>query len=486
MNCNRMKLLSVTCASAIGLLAGAVLGAKAPELKIDDSPLRADVKARTSLAGVIKEANQSVVQIYTTTKVTVRQNPMMQDPLFRRFFGVPEGEDWDEELERQNQGLGSGVIVSTDGYVLTNNHVVDGADEIEVKVNGKSYEAEVVGGDDKTDIATLKIKSNESFPAITIGDSDTLEVGDLVLAIGNPFGVGQSVTSGIVSGTGRDRMGMTWYEDFIQTDAPINPGNSGGALVDAQGRLVGINTAIYSRSGGNNGIGFAIPINMGLSVLESLVEHGKVVRGYLGVALQPITDDIAELLGIEETSGALIVDVTPDTPAAKAGFQEEDVVVEYEGKPIEDSSDLSFAVGQTAPDTKVTFGVIRDKKRIDISVKLAALDDDRIAQLTRGIRSPSRVGPSDVVNGALVANLSEQTRNQFRIPEEVEGVVIVNVTGGSAARADLVPGAVIVKVNQTPIETVEDLERAIERARGDQYLLRVWANGSYQYRAVDK
>ena len=450
---------------------------EAPNLEVDDTPLRADIKARTSLAPVIAKANESVVQIYTTTTVEQSLSPFLQDPTLRRFFGVPDMEM--EPSEQRRSGLGSGVVISSNGYILTNNHVVDGADEIEVQLGNRTFEASIVGGDEKSDVAVLKIETDETLPAIVIGNSDTLEVGDMVLAIGNPFGVGQSVTSGIVSATGRDDLRISDYENFIQTDAAINPGNSGGALVDAQGRLVGINTAIFSRTGGNIGIGFAIPVNLARNVMDSVIEYGRVVRGYLGVSLQNLDEDMASIFGLDEPRGALITQVQEGTAADEAGLQSEDIVVAYEGRPIEDLEQLRLAVSQTLPNTQVTLDVFRDGNEKEITATLGELDEEQIAM--SGFGGIPRREPDVGLEGVRLRDLDAETRSAIRAPRQLSGVLITEVRGRAAMDAGLREGDVIVAVNQTRVDSIKSLERTLERNEGDRILLRLWNQGSFRY-----
>jgi serine protease Do len=328
-------------------------------LVVDDKPISRDGKAGLSFAPLVKKVAPSVVKVFTTVNARSRMQsdlPGFDLRQFRPFFGergpVPSFKT------PPQHGVGSGVIVTEDGYLLTNNHVVDGADEVKVALpDGREFTAKVVGKDPKSDVAVVKIDA-KGLPFLQMADSDQIEVGDLVLAIGNPFGIGQTVTSGIVSATGRATLGLD-YEDFIQTDAAINPGNSGGALVDTEGRLIGINTAILSRSGGNQGIGFAIPTNLAREVMESLVKDGKVTRGYLGVAIQDVTPALAKEFKLKETGGALIADVVPNGPADKAGLQSGDVVMEFDGK-VRDSRHLKLQVACTKPGESVPVKVLRE------------------------------------------------------------------------------------------------------------------------------
>ncbi len=455
-----------------------------PRLKEDTTPIVREGVNAASFAPVVKRVAPSVVNIYTTK--TIRQNapvPLLMDPFFRQFFGGPFQ---NIPKERRERALGSGVIVSSDGYILTNNHVVENADEIKVSLADDKtiYDAEVIGTDPQTDIAVIKIDA-KNLPAITLADSDQVEVGDVVLAIGNPFGVGQTVTSGIVSAKGRGGMGIVDYEDFIQTDASINPGNSGGALVDVKGRLVGINTAILSRTGGNNGVGFAVPVNLARYIMERLITDGEVTRGYLGVYIQAVTPELAKEFDLKEDTGALVSQVTPDSPADEAGFKEGDVIVEMDGKPVKDSRHLRLMVAQTRPGTKVTFKIIRDGKSRTLTAKLDKLDEAGLAKAgERGLRRWS--GKSDLLDGVEVADLTTRLRQQFDIPRNLrEGALVVNVEPGSAAAAaGLRPGDVILSINRRPVADADEAIRLSNEAKGNRMLLRVWSQGGVHYLVI--
>jgi serine protease Do len=385
--------------------------------------------------------------------------------------------------ERREQSLGSGVIVTEDGYILTNNHVVDGADEIKVALADEKtvLNAKVVGKDPQTDIAVLKVE-NGKLPAITLGDSDKVEVGDLVLAIGNPFGVGQTVTAGIVSAKGRGGMGIVDYEDFIQTDASINPGNSGGALVDAEGRLVGINTAILSRSGGNQGVGFAVPINLARYVMDRLIVDGKVTRGYLGVLIQPVTDALAKEFKLKDAQGALVGEVTAKSPAAEAGLKEGDVIIEFNGKKVTDSRHLRLMVAQTAPGSKVTLKIVRDGKEQTLSAKLGELPTEGLAR-TGGWNLPGRRG--DALRGVDLGNPDARTRRQFELPLDVQGAVVLSVAPDSPAAGVLQPGDVIVEINRQRVTNADEAFEAAQKARGQRLLLRVWRDGGMRFVVIE-
>ncbi|RME68203.1 MAG: DegQ family serine endoprotease [Verrucomicrobia bacterium] len=478
-------LIALATVLALLFLAPPACAKSLPELKIDESPL-ADDPGIPSLAPIVAKASPSVVNIYTAKTVRERPaySPFFDDPFFREFFGIP----YDRvPRERREQALGSGVIVSADGYILTNNHVVDGADEIRIVLpeTNENFDAEIVGTDPKTDIAVLKVDADKPLPAITIANSDTLRVGDYVIAIGNPLGVGQTVTSGIVSALGRGGIGLVDYEDFIQTDASINPGNSGGALVDMKGRLVGINTAILSRSGGSQGIGFAVPSNLARSVMESIIEYGEVRRGYLGVLIQPVTPELAEEFGLEENHGALIGDVTPGSPADKAGLEPGDVVLAFNGQKVHDSRQLQILVAQSRPGTTAELTIIRDGREKTIEVELGELDGGGLARADgrSGLRRDSGRDPLD---GITVDDLDYRTRRQFGIPRQVTGALVVDVDPNSpAAAAGLRPGDVIVEINRQPVEDADHAVRLSERIEGSRVLLRVWSNGMSRYLVID-
>ena len=324
--------------------------------------------------GSYREAAQkalpSVVHIFTSQKITMPRHPLIDDPLFRHFFG-----DAPESDGQTKSGLGSGVIVSANGYILTNFHVVDGADQIEVALNdGRSLKARLVGGDPETDLAVLQLAADKStelkLPAITLGQMDSLTVGDVVLAIGNPFGVGQTVTMGIVSALGRSHLGINTFENFIQTDAAINPGNSGGGLIDSRGNLVGINTAIYSRSGGSLGIGFAIPVSTAKSVMEQIIATGTVTRGWIGVEAQEITQELAESFGLPEPSGALIAGVQRGSPADAGGIRPGDILLQIDGKPVKDPQVMLDLIARQKPGETVSFKLRRQKGLLDTTIRI--------------------------------------------------------------------------------------------------------------------
>jgi serine protease Do len=452
-------------------------------LKVDDSPLRPEVKAATSFAPVIKKVAPSVVNIYSTMTVHERAIPFFNDPMWRRFFGDELG-DQNHPRTHREQGLGSGVIITPDGYILTANHVVEGADKVKVALASgeKEFDAKVVGTDPATDTAVLKVEAKD-LPAVTIADSDKLEVGEVVLAVGNPFAVGQTVTMGIVSGLARGGFGINNYENFIQTDAAINPGNSGGALVDAEGRLVGINTAIFSHSGGNQGVGFAVPLNMARYVLDRLIKEGKVTRGYLGLALQPeVTPELAKQFGLPNMEGALVTSVQADSPAAKAGAKDGDFVIDFNGQKVTDMRHLRLLVSQTAPGSKVTLKILREGKEKTLSLTLGTMPEEFMAQGNRS--QPSQRGHSemDALDGVEVADLSEldaRARRQNDIPKDIQGALVTRVQPDSnSADAGLKVGDIIVAINREAVHSATEAVNLSEKAKSDQILLRIWRGNS--------
>ncbi|NBA97123.1 Do family serine endopeptidase AlgW [Pseudomonas sp. R5(2019)] len=318
-----------------------------------------------SYAEAVGTAAPAVANLYTTKVVNRSSHPLFEDPQFRRFFGdnLPKQRRWESSL-------GSAVIMSPEGYLLTNNHVTAGADQIVVALkDGRETLARVIGSDPETDLAVLKIDL-KNLPSITIGRSDNIRIGDVALAIGNPFGVGQTVTMGIISATGRNQLGLNTYEDFIQTDAAINPGNSGGALVDARGNLTGINTAIFSKSGGSQGIGFAIPIKLALNVMKAIIEHGQVIRGWLGIEVQPLTQELAESFGLQGRPGIVVAGIFRDGPAQKAGLQLGDVILSINGEPAGDGRRSMNQVAQTKPNDKVSLEIMRNGKEMKLTAEI--------------------------------------------------------------------------------------------------------------------
>jgi serine protease Do len=456
-------------------------------LKRDDSSVNRGAVESASFAGVVKRVAPSIV------KVTVQLSPHnasmdsqsgfplpgWNGPDLRQFFGnrIPS------VPETPEGGLGSGVIISSDGYIVTNNHVVDGAKEVMVTLSdGRELQARVVGRDPQTDVAVIKVQAKD-LPAVTFAPSHDVEVGDRVLAIGNPFGIGETVTTGIVSATGR-RAGLGLkYEDFIQTDAAINPGNSGGALVDVEGRLVGINTAILSRSGGFQGVGLAVPSDLVGNVAQALVTSGKVVRGYIGIGIQDLTPGLADSFGLKAQGGALVSDVQPDSPGAKAGLRSGDVITAVDGQPVTSASRLSLAVGETPPGSRLTLDVLRDGATQKISVTTVTKPSgDR-----QGGDELSSSGDQGVLNGVAVGDIDANARRELDLPDRLSGAVITGVDPASAsARAGLREGDVILEINRQPVTSAKSAVDLSASAQGKKTLVKLWSHGSIVYVVVDE
>lgn len=454
-------------------------------------------------APVVEKVSPSIVSIISSRSTQMTSGSIQGSPFGDLFDDPRLAPFFQDRGNRRNlqpspapaprpraYGQGSGVVLTEDGYVLTNNHVIDGADEVEVAFDdsGRKYPAEIVGRDPQTDLAVLKIESDDKFPAVTIGDSGLLKPGDTVLAIGNPFGLSKTVTSGIVSAIGRTNLNITdgGYENFIQTDASINPGNSGGALIDNRGNVVGINTAIFSRSGGNVGIGFAIPVNMAVDIADRLISDGSVERAYLGVMLGPLTTELAAALGVEQ-SGVLVNDVMPDTPAAKAGIENGDVITHFNGKAVNDVSKLRFSVGASRPGDSGEFTVIRDGKEKVINAELGRLPNQEVAHAGDKPLKEKRSTESKFLDGVKIAPLSDSVRSTLGVPESVsDGVVVTEVDPVSeAAEAGLRVGDVITEVARTSVGSVDDAIGAAKKSKGGALLLRVTsADGGSHYLAI--
>jgi serine protease Do len=491
---NRLPNLALGGALIMAGTAFAVLPKSAPKtdpqtipvsVVLDERPVTRDGMGRASFAPVIKRVSPGVVKVFTTVKAqkTGFSGSGDMNDLLRRFFGdqfqgrMPRG---NSAIPRQ-EGVGSGVIATKDGYILTNNHVVDGADEVKVALqDGREFTAKIIGRDPKSDVAVIKIDATD-LPAIPMADSDKVEVGDVVLAIGNPFGIGQTVTTGIVSAKGRGNMGLD-YEDFIQTDAAINPGNSGGALVDADGRLIGINTAILSHSGGNQGIGFAIPVNLARDEMQSLIKDGHVTRGYLGVMIQDLTPALAKEFKLKDATGALIGDVTPKGPADKAGLKSGDLLVEFNGKKVTDSRHLKLEVARTQPGETVPVKILRDGAAKTLEVTVKTLPG------TETVAKTDKTGDdTGTLNGVGVTDLDDQAREQLKAPETVKGAVVSEVKPDSAAaEAGLKPGDIIQEINRKPVTSAHDAVRMTEQASDKTTLLRVWREGGSRFVVVDE
>lgn len=417
-----------------------------------------------SFHDAIKDAKNSVVNISTKKRIKMPKfsdSPFFNDPFFKQFFG-PMFRDMLPK-DRVQRSLGSGVIISKDGYIVTNNHVIKNADEITVTLpnSEKEYKAKVIGKDPLTDLAVIKIDAKELKP-IKIADSSQLKIGDIVFAIGNPFGIGETVTQGIVSALNRNNMGINTYENFIQTDAAINPGNSGGALVDSRGALVGINSAIITRSGGNNGIGFAIPANMMKEVVKKLVEKGKIERGYLGVVIGDLKGDLKEVY--KHKYGAIIIDVAKDSAAKKAGLKRGDLILEVDGKKVDDANTLKSIIGSKNPGEVVRIKYERDKRVYTTNVKLKQrpTDDD--------------LASSDELLGFSLKELDEKSRRMYNIPKDIDGLLVVDIKPDSKAqKAGFKIGDVIEAIENIEIKNLDDFKKAIKKYKGPK---RVYVNRS--------
>ncbi len=439
----------------------------------------AEVFEDESLPDVIERVVPAVVNISSKRIVKTNPSPYMSDPAFRQFFeryfrgynNIPQ--------ERVQRNLGSGVIVKSEGYILTSNHLVSEAEEIEVILPDKrKFDAEIVGTDPRSDIAVIKIKG-ENLPAIVIGDSDALRLGETVIAIGYPFGIGQTVTKGIVSALGRS-LKLVDYEDFIQTDAAINPGNSGGALINSMGELVGINTAMVSRSGGSQGIGFAIPLDLATSVMNSIIDKGYVVRGYIGVYPQDITPEMARVFDLKGTNGALIAEVAKGTPAEKAGLERGDVILLFGGKEIKDSNELHSIAATALPGTKVSVEIIRDKKKKNIEIEVGERPN------SRNIEEGRDENKFPLFLGVGLKTLDDYYRRGFDIPDDIKGVVVTDINQTSPViEMGLKKGDVIVEINRKEIEDIADFREILEEVERTTIVTAIYRKGRYSYIEIE-
>ncbi len=433
--------------------------------------------------GVAKAITPAVVNITPAQGTQTKGRRELRDQM-EEFFGFPFGPNRPrmprEPREHRGGGMGSGVIVSTDGYIVTNNHVVDGATEVTVTLPDKrEFTGKIVGTDPKTDLALVKIDGT-SLPSANWGDAGSLQVGEYVLAVGNPFGLNSTVTLGIVSALGRGRMGITQYEDFIQTDAAINPGNSGGALVNANGELVGINTAIYSQSGGNQGVGFAVPSSMAKPVVESLIKNGKVVRGYLGIGIQDVTPDLAKAFELARSKGVLVSDLVEGGPADQAGLKQGDVITDFNGQPVDDPADLQRKVARSTVGATAPLQIVRNGKPVTLTVTVGEqADPTNVAKADRG-------GDGSVLAGVDVQTLDRETAKELGLKSAAQGVVVTNVEADSRAeRAGLQRGDVIREINRQPVRSVKDYEQIGSSLKKDQNaLLLIERRGNALFLAV--
>jgi serine protease Do len=432
----------------------------------------ANSAAPPDFAALAEKLSPTVVNVYTTQTVEVSSSPHqfffpdeMEIPEpFKRFFGIPDMPEQAPKREMKRTSLGSGVIFTADGYIITNNHVVENADEINVTLDTyEEYEATIVGRDPKSDVALLKIEPKTDLPFVTFGDSDTLRVGEWVLAIGNPFGLQKTVTAGIVSAKGRS-INNESYGNFIQTDASINPGNSGGPLFNLNGEMVGVNTAIFSRTGGNIGIGFAIPINMAKNVLAQLKEHGKVTRGWLGVMIQQVTPDLADNFGLDRPIGALVGQVVPDSPADKAGLNAGDVIIEYNGKEVSQMSMLPAMVANTSVGEKANIVLIRDGQKQNITVEIGKLED------VDSVLADTETGTSKKI-GMTVQEITPKLAESLGI-EEIQGLIVSDIiTGSVAAEAGILRGDIILEINREKVESIAQYKNVLQATQEKKSIL---------------
>lgn len=414
------------------------------------------IEIQLSYAPVVKQAAPAVVNIYTKRVVKTRSySPFANDPFFQRFFGNRLGGAPRERIQRS---LGSGVIVQEDGVIVTNHHVVEGADEITVALSDRrEFEAEIILNDEKADLAILRIKTGgEKLPTLKFSDSDTVEVGDLVLAIGNPFGVGQTVTSGIVSALARTQVSGQDYQFFIQTDAAVNPGNSGGALIGMNGELIGINTAIFSRSGGSNGIGFAIPANMVQHVVSSALMGGGLVRPWFGGGGQAVTSDIAESLGFDRPGGVLVDDIYPDGPADKAGLEQGDVILSIDGKPVSSPQALRYYTGLKKIGGTIPVVILRGEKRRTLIIPLEAAPEDPLRNITT-------LGKGSLFNGMKLANLSPAYSEEIGANIYERGVIVLEVPRSVMRQTSIRRGDIFKAVNGDKVITIKDIQQALNQ-----------------------
>ncbi len=444
--------------------------------------LRETGKAFRSVA---KQVGPAVV--YIQVEKEVKQQSMADSPFgghplgdefFRRFFGQPQQQEPQKKApKRRESGQGSGFLISADGYIMTNNHVVGDADKVTVQLlDGREYDAEIVGTDPPTDVAIIKINADEKLPFLQLGNSDQLEVGDWVLAFGNPFGLSHTLTAGIVSAKGRSGIGLTDYENFIQTDAAINPGNSGGPLINLDAEVVGMNTAIFSRSGGYMGIGFAIPINMAKNIHQQLVKHGGVTRGRLGVLIQDLTKDLAESFDIDQREGILIAQVLDDSPAEKAGFKQGDVILKLNGNKVDKVAKFRNRIAMTRPGTEVDFLVLRDGRKKKIKAAIGTMETDDKGQPVSSDKLPEL--------GMRLQKLTRDLAEQFGY-KDAHGVLVTEIEAGSiAARSGIKRGSLIEEVNRTEVETPDQVKKLIKDSKKQTVLLLVRQGGASRYLAL--
>ncbi|KAF0189393.1 MAG: protease [Desulfobulbaceae bacterium] len=444
----------------------------------DDENIQLLDRSAKAFSSVVKKAEPAVVHVRVEKKAGETANDQINpfnDPFFQRFFGPSFKHPNAPQPEQKTQGAGSGFLISDDGYILTNNHVIDNADKITVRVEGEQeLEAKVIGTDPQSDVALIKISDGRKFPYLPLGDSDGLEVGEWVIAIGSPFGLDRTVTVGVVSAKGRNRMGINEYENFIQTDAAINPGNSGGPLLNIHGEVIGMNTAIFSRSGGYMGIGFAIPVNMAKTVKAQLLTKGKVTRSWLGVAIQDMTSELARSFKLKEKTGALVTEVSKDSPAEKAGIKQGDLITSLNGKPVADVSDLRNRVAMTPPKTKIDLVLIRNEQQKELTVQVEEQPSD-MKSLAGG--SPQQQEAFQKA-GLSLQDLTPELARQFGY-QMGQGVLVAEVTPGSpAAMARIPAGSLIEEVNRQPVRNLKELTQVLAKSNGAKDILLLIRSGN--------
>ena len=469
MNFSRLRIKNLLLITAAFILAACLILPQTPFAATPDSGVSSDILTQLgdAMSSVSERVNPAVVNISTSKTVKTPRLPF-DDPLFRKFFG--EGRTQKQKVF----SLGSGVIATPDGYIVTCNHVIEGAEDIVVRLNdSREFKGKIVGLDSRTDIAIIKITA-ENLPTVAWGDSDKLRTGAVVIAIGNPYGLNQTVTMGIVSATGRAGMGLVDYEDFIQTDASINPGNSGGALINSRGELIGINDAIFSTSGGNQGIGFAIPSSMAKNVMDSIISQGKVVRGYLGVQVQPLTADLAKQFGMKHDKGILVVDVTEGGPADKGGIKRGDIIVGFDNKDLDNPFQLKNLVASSKPGKIVEIKIFRDGNPLILPVVITELPTETVAApLTES---------NNALKGVTVQDLNADILQQMGITREIQGVVVMNVDEESRALGVLKRGDIVMEINKKPVGSLTSFKEATSKiSLKDDVLMLVMRGGFVQY-----
>jgi serine protease Do len=441
----------------------------AGDLSISRESIDILTKINQATAEIVEAVRPTVVNISTKRTIKVQENasPLLEDPFFRQFFG----DRLRTPKERKTASLGSGVIVASDGYILTSNHVIQGAEEIKVTLYDKrEYKGKIVAGDAMTDIGVIKIEADH-LAAIKWGDSGKLRVGEKVFAIGSPYGLSQTVTMGIVSAVGRANVGIADYEDFIQSDAAINPGNSGGAMVNVRGELVGINTAIFSTSGGYQGIGFAVPTNMAKSVMDSLISKGKVIRGWLGVTIQSLTPELVKQLDLKEEKGVLVGDVVEGSPAETAGLLRGDVIILFDGRKIEDPNQLRNMVANIEPGKDVETHIVRENK--------TEIKKVTIGEVPSVLQKSAKAEYDNLLKGVIAQELTPEFYSKLNLPAKLKGVVVTDIDQESAAAAILIQGDVIQEINKQRITGMKEYERVVSMIKpGKDILLVIYRGGS--------